>query len=135
MNNWRIYILHYRTSSWLLVAVLLMQTVFPVHFHLHHSDNTSPQEHAHVVDSHLLTDSQASEHHADEDTHPLKTSPDAIAKQNMDTGFVATLAVSLIVLFSIFLPALTHNWRRTQNLVNHSRYYKLAPPLRAPPSI
>ena len=134
MSNWRNHIKHYRASSWLLVAVLLVQTVFPIHFHLHHSDNTVPQDHEHVIDSHLLNDSQATEHHVDEDAHALKTSPDVIAKQNTDTGFVFTLAVCLIALFTLVPPLLVHHWRRAQNFVRYSLYYCLAPPLRAPPS-
>ena len=135
MSDWRNCIKHYRASSWLLVAILFVQIVFPLHFHMHHDDKANSQEHVHIIDSHLITDQQEPGHHADENAHTLKTSPDVIAKQSADTSFVIILTVGLMSLFSLVLPLLVHHWRRAQNFVPYSLYYRLAPPLRAPPSI
>jgi hypothetical protein len=135
MNVCREYINRHKAISWVLLAVLLVQIIFPLHFHLHHDTNSEINGHQHIVDSHVLTDTQGTQHLADEDTHIIKTTPDVISKQNTDTGFDFVLLVSLLIVLSI-VPLIISRLRQTiENSFRSFYYYDLAPPLRAPPAI
>jgi hypothetical protein len=135
MSIWRNCFKRYRAISWLLVTALLIQMLFPLSFHLHHDVSPVTAGHDHVIDSHLLSDSQLTEHHADEDTQELKTAMDAILKQSMDTGFVFILFVCLLTQLATVLPIVNRLWQTARNSYSHFFYYDLAPPLRAPPAI
>lgn len=134
MTFCRKYFNRYLAVSWLVLAVLLIQIVFPLYFHLHHDLNAEAGEHVHIIDSHLLTDKQASEHLADEDTRILKTTPDVINKQNTDTGFVIALMLCLLIVLAVKRPLVIRLRQLKQNNHCHFFYYDLAPPLRAPPA-
>lgn len=135
MNIWRNYFKRNRVISWLLVTALLVQILFPLSFHLHHDVSPVTAGHDHVIDSHLLFDSQVIEHLAVEDTHELKTAMETIVKQSTDTDFVFLLFACLLTLLASILPIVNRLWQTARNSFSHFFYYDLAPPLRAPPAI
>jgi pheromone shutdown protein TraB len=135
MSIWRNCFKRYRAISWVVVTALLIQMLFPLSFHLHHDVSPVTAGHDHVIDSHLLSDNQVTEHLADEDTQELKTTMEAIVKQGVDTGLVFILFVCLLTLMSTVLPIVNHLWQTARNSFSHFFYYVLAPPLRAPPAI
>lgn len=135
MKSLRAGILRHQIINRLLIAALLVQVLLPMHFHLHHDADPGVQGHKHVVDSHVLIDSKATEHLADGETHTLKSTPDAIAKHKTDTGVIFALMVCLLVLLPLALLMVNRQWRDIREFVHHSFYYYLAPPLRAPPAV
>ena len=135
MSIWSNCFKRNRAISWLLVAALLVQMLFPLTFHLHHDISPVTAGHDHVIDSHLLFDSQVIEHLAVEDTQELKTAMEAFVKQSTDTGFVLILFVCLLTLLATVLPIVNRLWQTARNSFSHFFYYDLAPPLRAPPAI
>ena len=58
---------HFRSRAvvWLLIAALLVLTIQPMHVHLEHADDASPQDHEHVIDLHFSSDSFTSNDHKD----------------------------------------------------------------------
>ena len=60
-------LIHRKSISWQLIAVLLLVTLLPAHYHLHHHDSAESTAHAHSIDLHLISDDAGQSHH-DEDT-------------------------------------------------------------------
>lgn len=133
MGFLRTCIQRYGVISWLLLAVLLLQLMFPLHFHLHHEVDAGEHGHAHVIDAHLPTD-DALGHHLDEGAETFKVTPDIILKKNMDSSFGFALFACLIILLPAILAVRSRLWRASGDLHYHFLYYDLAPPLRAPPA-
>lgn len=109
-----------------------MAMLMPAHYHLHHLNDTDPAEHAHVLDLHLISDSNRNAHH-DEDTSIIAATPDVIVKtvNSLLASFV------LLALFLLMLSTLAEKVRLRYShcgvrLVRQYHYY--SPPLRAPPA-
>ncbi|HEY9198278.1 MAG TPA: hypothetical protein VIR60_02855 [Gammaproteobacteria bacterium] len=121
------------TISWILVVALLLLTLVPFHYHLHHADqppSDAASVPAHVTDIHILGGSNESDHH--DGTHTLEPTPDIALKQN---GVHLPLFAALLVL-SVLLPlvaglSLKPAAVSAQRLPRFHRHN--TPPLRAPP--
>lgn len=126
-----------RTISWSLVVCLLLLTLVPFHYHLHHPDQSPNQSvngvsaaHDHVADIHILASSDGSGHH--EGSHTLEPMPDIRLKNYSAQLPVFALLLSLFIL----LPPAGQGFRFTRltlspRLPRHNRH--TTPPLRAPP--
>ena len=123
-----------KTISWSLIAAILLVTLLPAHYHLHHlydeNTNTAITTHKHVIDLHVLSEESGQSHH-DEATS-ISASPDGIVKNNAP-DFMPFILISFIL-----LVITTQNIRlniqlksRRINLVPHAPYF--SPLLRAPP--
>lgn len=119
-------------TSWILVAALLMLTLVPFHYHLHHDDQALSDASGvpnHVTDIHILGDND-SDHH--EGSHTLEPTPDIALKQS---GVPLPVFAALLVL-SVLLPLVTGLSVKpaavfAQRLPRFHRHN--TPPLRAPP--
>jgi hypothetical protein len=124
-------LIHRKSISWQLIAVLLLVTLLPAHYHLHHHDSAESSTHVHSIDLHLISDDAGQSHH-DEDTSIFAATPDVIAKKDRpDFSVYIPLAILLVLI-------LAHNNQNSirpdqsdQRLEPHYPYF--SPPLRAPP--
>lgn len=121
--------------SWMLVLAFLSLTLFPHHYHLHHTDGPAPQdsgihEHAASVHTHAHAASDDISHH--EDAHIIKTVADAPLKfQASKLAWVAILLTFLLLLPLFTQVGRTHPLALTRPLPRFNRH--TTPPLRAPP--
>ncbi len=119
-----------RSISLLLIAALLLSTVIPAHYHLHHIHSNDPASHEHIIDLHLVTDTIGQSHH-DEDTSVFAATPDVIVKKgHYDAAPFLLMAITLVLL-TVF------NRIAARSACSHTRPWRQAayfsPPLRAPP--
>jgi hypothetical protein len=123
---------HYRPISWVLVMALLLGLLMPAHYHLHHLNDIDTAEHDHVLDLHLIADSNGHAHH-DEDTSIIAPTPDVIVKT--DKSLLASfVSLGLVLLLLSTLADTVRLWHKHHGvrLVRPYQYY--FPPLRAPPA-
>lgn len=131
MDAWRKLTKRYESISWMLIAAILLVTLVPVHYHLHHLFSADASKHAHVVDIHLLADATDSDHH-DNDDHSFSATPDGVLK----TKNSVLPPFFLIAVLLVFLPILANTTRfqpyyPDSGLKRNYRY--LFSLLRAPP--
>ncbi|MFV1993076.1 MAG: hypothetical protein ACC635_04160 [Acidiferrobacterales bacterium] len=136
MSAWRKQIKNYKSISWLLVAAMLLVTVLPAHYHLHHLVSDTSAAHSHATDSHLSTDKLAQSHHND-GAIIINAAPNGLLSKwdgeinKLDITPLVTL-VSFLALFSFLNIKL--NSRPNQATAFYKQiFYRLSPPLRAPP--
>ncbi len=124
-------LIHRKSVSWLLVAVLLFITLLPAHYHLHHHESAGLATHTHSIDLHLLSDDMGESHH-DEETSIFAATPDVIAKKdNPDFSTYIPLALLLVLILVLDNKERSRPEPRDQRLEPHHPYF--SPPLRAPP--
>lgn len=133
MKAWRKLINDYKSISWLLIAALLILTLLPAHYHLHHASNVdfNDSAHTHMVDLHVLANTPDNAHH-DSREASFTAAPDGIIKkQNSAFAFFFILAVFLIFLPILYSRKHVHSVSRDISPARTPFY--LCPPLRAPP--
>ena len=129
-------VITHKSVSWLLIATILLVTLLPAHYHLHHQHNddissSTTAIHEHVIDLHVLTEKTGQSHHDDEATI-IAASPDGMVKKNNPDFFPFILLAMALLL----LPALNKriniqlNYRSTDL---NQPYPHFSPLLRAPP--
>ncbi len=119
--------------SWMLVVALLLLTLFPFHYHLHHDASAqvdgSPG-HDHVTDIHFLADANGAEHH--EVGHTVDSAVNPTLKYNNVLSHIFAILLTLLVLYPIRTLTFSHVQlalsQRLPRITRHSN-----PPLRAPP--
>ena len=120
----------HRSINLLLIATLLLSTVIPAHYHLHHTHSHDPAGHEHTIDLHLVTDNSGQSHH-DEDTSFFAATPDVIVKKVHYDAAPFLLMAIILVLTTVF------NRIAARSAGSHTRTRRQAdyfsPPLRAPP--
>jgi len=127
-----------QSISWLLIATVLLVTLLPAHYHLHHvyeNDEFSSAAtlHEHVIDLHVLTE-KSGQHHHDDAVTSIEASPDGIVKKSGSDYFpFILLAISLLLLFSINRQLVLSCHSARINFKQHYSY--LTPLLRAPPLV
>ena len=128
--------IRYKSISWLLIATILLVTLLPAHYHLHHLYNdetfsSAATTHEHVIDLHVLTEKTGQSHHHDDAT-VIAASPDGVVKKsNPDFSPFILLAIVLLL-----LPALNKRLNMQLNYKSTNlkpRYPHFTPLLRAPP--
>ncbi len=125
-------VIYCRSISWLLVAAVLLTTLLPVHYHLHHLYSADSSTHEHAIDLHLITDNVDQSHH-DEDTSIFAATPDVIAKK----AYSETTSLILLAILLVLLPVLNNSIRIRPgyfDLTLKQHYPFFSPPLRAPPA-
>lgn len=134
MATWKKYIYRNQPITWLLIMALVVQLLFQLHFHLHHTDIPVSQEHEHVIDSHALIDGHTDEFSPNNgNIHELKSTPDRIVKSNLDHSPSFIVFALFFTLFPAVLIVINRSWFSHKNHIIYKLYYELAPPLRAPP--
>jgi hypothetical protein len=121
-----------KSIAMLLMVTVLALLVLPIHIHLHH-ENGMDGQHEHVVDYHMVLDSNDDvEHINHDDAHVIETSSDFITKQSSDNlfKFAAVFVLFLIMSLQAF-SYYQHHYHPIR--LNYQKYYSLNPPLRAPP--
>jgi hypothetical protein len=114
------------------MLTLLLAMVMPAHYHLHHLNDIDTAEHDHVLDLHLIADSNGHAHH-DDDTSIIAATPDVIVKTDKPL-LVLFVPLGLVLLLLLTLAdkvKLRHGHRGVRLIRQYRHYY---PPLRAPPS-
>ena len=130
----------HKPVSWMLIAAILLVTILPAHYHLHHlySDDMhnadagiTPASHAHTMDLHLLTDTAGQSHH-EEDVTSIAASPDTVINKSAPLfSPIILLAVILALLPSLSKPVFIQPANR--NIGFKKLYLYFSPLLRAPP--
>lgn len=122
----------YRNAiNWLLIAALLLLTLVPFHYHLHHAalDTLAAYDH-HVIDMHIIGDDHPADHY--QDSHTLDPASDYVFKSNGVQRLLLAIALTLYVFLplqaQVFLKRLL---AQTERLPRVNR--RNIPPLRAPP--
>jgi hypothetical protein len=136
MNAWRKQVNSYKSISWLLVAAILLVTVLPAHYHLHHFIGDKSAAHGHATDLHLSSDKLAQSHHKN-GTTIINAAPTGLLNKwdgeiNKPDITPLVILVSLLTLFSFI--NVKRNSRPYQVTTFYKQiFYRLSPPLRAPP--
>ena len=122
--------------SWLLIAAILLVTILPAHYHLHHLHGDDMHSAtvgvpAHVIDLHLLTDSAGQSHH-NEDATSIGASPDGIVKKSNPVFAPFIFLAIVLVLFPILNKQI--KTRPDYKYIGLKQSYPhFTPLLRAPP--
>ena len=130
MAAWRLKCSHNQKISIALILALLFLTIWPAHFHLHHTD-AQHAGHRHIIDMHAAGDIHDT-HHAD--AQVLKVSPDGMLK----TPIVKVLPFLLLaIVLAVLAVTITRlNTRNHQRIFIPTGYQSHhSPPLRGPPVI
>ena len=117
-------------NSLLIVAVIVM-SLAPAHYHLHHMLGNDATEHSHVVDLHV-TNHDASHH--DADTTVYEASPDGIAAKYQSVFIPLALLVTLLLAIAKPIIQIRLSLKRNRFCLTAAPRL-LSPPLRAPPAI
>jgi len=131
MNKLRNYIVKYKSTNWLLVAAILLISLIPAHYHLHHICGTDSTNQTQAIDLHLTSDTVDQSHH-NVDTTIIASTPDTLVQD-------ISSAPTLLALLTVFLILLVLTNLRVSiranfgNIVLKQVLYYFAPPLRAPP--
>jgi hypothetical protein len=133
MTEWRKLMIKYQAINWLLIAAILLITLLPAHYHLHHLVNGDATSHSHNVDLHIaFAKAEESHHHTDVDV--FAAAPDGIRK-NTSPAFSPFL---LLAIWLVLLP-ISHYRIISRPDYGDTRpkqiHPHLSPPLRAPPCL
>lgn len=120
----------HKPLNWFLVLALLMTTVLPVHYHLHHVDIDNSFAHSHSIDLHMVSDGVESEHHGI-DTTSFSAIPDDAVK--IKTALILIIYIAVLLTIIPVLQKRTHACSEYQasgllQIIPH-----FTPLLRAPP--
>jgi hypothetical protein len=132
MDEWQ-KITECKSICWLVVAAILLITLMPAHYHLHHLVQTGTTTHEHATDLHFAMNKADQAHH-DENTYSFAAVPDGITKKTASAFIIFTFFTILLAL----LPFLNFRTARLQNYGGTSlkkNIYHFYPPLRAPPQL
>lgn len=116
--------------SWLAIIAMIMLTLAPHHYHLHHGPASDSVSHGHTIDLHLLTDANGDAHH--DEAVVLETMPDGLTKTPGDNPLYFLLSVFLLVSLPIVEARIKHPLHQIATRTNQA-FHHLTPPLRAPP--
>ena len=131
MSALRKLAIKYKTAYWVLIAAILLISLVPSHYHLHHTCATESTNQIQTIGFHL-TSGTIDHSHNDVDTTIIKSTPDTRV-QDTDSAhmLVALLTVFLVllVLVNLRVSIRTH----FNSIALKQILYYLSPPLRAPP--
>ena len=118
--------------AWFMVAAVLLLTLAPHHIHLHHESASDlfAHDHDHTIDLHLLSDVNDAAHH--DQAIVYEVTPDGLLKPLSDIPLNWLLTVFLIALLPVADSRSRHRLR-LEAIRPRQAYYRLTPPLRAPP--
>jgi len=136
MSAWRKQISNYKSVSWLLVAAILLVSILPAHYHLHHLVGITSADHTHATDLHLSADKPGQSHHNDGTTIINVAPSGLLTKWDGDSNkpdiTPLVILVAFFALFSIF--NIKRIFRPDQATSFYKQIlYRISPPLRAPP--
>ena len=114
----------------LLICTVLLLSLAPHHYHLHHGTGPDSVAHAHTIDLHLLSDNSDEAHH--EDAIVLEITPDGLLKPLGDNPSNLLFILCLLTLLPILASGLRQPFRETRLRLRQVLYH-LIPPQRAPP--
>ncbi len=119
-----------KSVSWAISLAILVVTLIPVHFHLHHKNDPQLNGHSHVADLHLKNEEKIESLCEDDAIVYTKAAPD---KQPY-RGFLPLVILSSL---SLPLPEYTGNLLHLAVPLHNqlkTSYQYFSPPLRAPPA-
>ena len=123
-------IINSKPIGWLLVLAVLLITLLPAHYHLHHLYSTATATHAHVIDLHLTIDEVGDSHH--DEAASIASSPDGIVKKST-AAFPLFIALAIVLTILPILKTRTLIHPAHKNTALQQSYPHFTPPLRAPP--
>ncbi len=124
--------LRYRSISWLLMGAILVLTLLPAHYHLHHESAPASASHEHVIDFHVAADATGSGHH--DDAVIFQATPDSVVKPFQNNPLPFLLFVFLLALLPIVVPQIGQRFFVSIIPLRQSVWH-FTPPLRAPPRL
>lgn len=113
-----------------MIAVILLTTLMPAHYHLHHVHNTSDTVNHHAIDLHFVTADTDQSHH-DEYTSIFAATPDVIVKKGGSDMHLLLLLTLILLSLPMFKRIGIGPCHYIAGFKQHHPY--LSPPLRAPP--
>ena len=120
-----------QTIAGMLSVTVLVVTLLPSHYHVHHFNGNGHADHTHVMDLHVAADHRNYDHH-DEDISIISATPDAIVNQVKMLLFVFA---PLVVLLATLTLRSDHTGFGVPDVnaqqVRHLAFF--TPLLRAPP--
>jgi hypothetical protein len=116
--------------NWFLFLALIIATLLPAHYHLHHDDMAKSFIHSHVIDLHLIADQFGSKHHEFDTTSFTAVPDDAV---NMKTPLVQYIIIVVLLFIIPGLHKQLHIYHKymARGLSRISPHF--IPLLRAPP--
>lgn len=125
-----------KSLSWLLIVTILLVTLQPAHYHLHHQHHdgtltSTAGTHDHAIDLHILTKNTGDAHH-DKGTTIFAAAPDGIMKKsNADSSPFILLTIALLLMPVLNIQIDVRHHFRDRNF--KQSYPHFTPLLRAPP--
>ena len=125
----------YKPVSWFLIVTILLITLLPAHYHLHHhykdALHSAATKHEHVIDLHVLTEITGQSHHNDEVTI-IAASPDGIMKKSTPDFSPFILLAMVLVLLPVLNKRINIQISYRSTNIKQS-FPHFTPQLRAPP--
>ena len=116
--------------NWFLLVAILVATLVPAHYHLHHDDVAESLSHSHAIDLHLISDEHGSTHHEFDTTSFAAVPDDAVKMKSALTQylFIAVLLAVIPILRNKVQIRPKNRARGLFQIIPH-----FTPLLRAPP--
>lgn len=130
MGVLKISVFSVKSISWLLVLAVLLVTLLPAHYHLHHLYSADTATHGHVIDLHLAIDEMGDSHH--DEAGSIASSPDGIVKKS-NAAFPLFIALAIVLAILPILTTRTIIRPVHKNAGLKQSYPYFSPLLRAPP--
>ena len=118
-----------KSVSWVISLAILIVTLIPVHFHLHHKNDPQLNGHSHVADLHLQNEERIESLCEDDAIIYTKAAPD----KKPNTAFLPLVILSSYTLSLPVYQGEHFDVTAKDNEQLKSSYQYFAPPLRAPP--
>lgn len=130
MGTWR-KITEYKIICWLLITAVLLVTLLPAHYHLHHLIHSGSASHEHSTDLHFVMNKADQSHHED-NAHSYAAVPDGITKKAASAFIIFTFLIISLALISFLNFRINRRPNYGTPGLRKTCYY-FYPPLRAPP--
>lgn len=131
MKNWRKLTNRYKSISWLLIASILILTLLPAHYHIHHAVSEDLAHHEHVIDFHMMAE-QTDPSHDTDDLQGFAATPEGVAKQT-NPAFSPFIVLVFLLTLLLFFAYQIRKWLDFDIVGLNKNYPHFSPPLRAPP--
>jgi hypothetical protein len=130
MGELKNHVFTFKSISWLLALAILLVTLLPTHYHLHHLYSADAATHAHVIDLHLALDKTGQSHHEEEGS--ITASPDGIMKKS-NAAFSLFIVLAIVLALLPILKTRIIIRQDHKNIGLKQSYPYFLPLLRAPP--
>ena len=115
----------------MLIASLLILTLLPVHYHIHHAASEDSAHHDHVIDYHMTAE-QTDPSHDSDDLQGFATTPEGVVKKT-NPAFSPFIILVFLLTLLLFFAYQIRIWFDFNIIGLKQNLPHFSPPLRAPP--